>query len=85
MLRLAGIDLTEESVLALVVRLRRADLDEQADRIVHELMSMQTEVTLRDPDRIAILTVLDDPPDGLAELRGVLLRERVGAERDGVV
>ena len=85
MLRLAGIDLTEESVLALVVRLRRADLDEQADRIVHELMSMQTEVTLRDPVRIAILTVLDDPPDGLAELRGVLLRERVGAERDGVV
>ena len=85
MMRLAGIDLTEESLLQLVVRLRRAGLGEQADRIVDALMSMQTQVPLRHPDRVAILTVLDDPPDGLAELRGVLLRERVGAERDGVV
>jgi len=75
MMRLAGIELTDESLLALVVRLRRADLDNQADRIVHALMSMQTEVTLTDPDRVAILTVLDDPPDGLAELRGALLQE----------
>jgi hypothetical protein len=84
MMRLAGIELTDESLLALVVRLRRADLDNQADRIVHALMSMQTEVTLTHPDRVAILTVLDDPPDGLAELRGALLQEHA-RKRDGVV
>lgn len=27
-------------------------------------------------ERTAILGVLDDPPDGLTELRGALLRER---------
>jgi hypothetical protein len=72
MMRLAGIEITEESLLALVVRLRGADLDDQADRIVDALMSMQTEATLTHPDRVALLTVLDEPPDGLAELRRVL-------------
>jgi len=75
MIRLAGIEITEESLLALVVRLRRAGLDERADRLVDALMSMQTEVTLPHPDRVAILTVLDDPPDGLSGLRAVLLQE----------
>jgi len=85
MMRLAGIDLTEESLLQLVVRLRRAGLGEQADRIVDALMSMQTQVPLRHPDRVAILTVLDDPPDDLAELRGVLLAEHEGRVRGGLV
>ena len=49
MMRLAGIDLTEESLLQLVVRLRRAGVDEQADRLLDALMSMQTEVTLAHP------------------------------------
>jgi len=80
MMRLAGIELTDESLLELVVRLRGADLDDQADRIVHALMSMQTEVTLRHPDRLAILTVLDDPPEGLAELRHVLLHDAASKE-----
>ena len=47
-------------------------------------MSMQTEVTLAQPDRIAILTVLDDPPAGLEELRATLLQEHVGRMRDGL-
>jgi len=80
MMRLAGIELTEDSLLALVVRLRSAGLGEQADRIVDALMSMQTEVTLRHPDRLAILTVLDDPPEGLAELRHVLLHDAASKE-----
>jgi hypothetical protein len=82
MMRLAGIELTDESLLELVVRLRGADLDDQADRIVHALMSMQTEVTLSHPDRVAILTVLEDPPDGLAELRGVLREEQASRKRE---
>ena len=83
-MRLAGIEVTEDSLLALVLRLRDADLHDQADRIVEALMSMQTEVTLEHPDRVAILTVLDHPPAGLEELRATLLTEHVGRIRDGL-
>jgi len=83
MLRLAGIEITEESLLELVVRLRRADLDDQADRIVDALMSMQTEVTLTHPDRGAILAVLDDPPADLTELRAGLSQD-VARARDAL-
>jgi len=83
MLRLAGLDITDDSILALVTRLRRAGLDEQADTIVGALMSLQTEVALTPRDRVAILTVLDEPPAALEELRGVL-QEHVGGVRDGL-
>ena len=46
-------------------------------------MSMQTEVTLEHPDRLAILTVLDDPPAGLTDLRAVL-QEDVARVPDGL-
>jgi hypothetical protein len=36
-------------------------------------------------DREAILRALDDPPDSLAELRGVLLREHEWRVREGLV
>ena len=82
MMRLAGLDLTDDCLLALVTRLRRADLGHQADRIVDALMSQQSEVTLTPPDRVAILTVLDDPPPaGLEELRSVLLKEQAASEQ----
>lgn len=35
-------------------------------------------------DREAIVRVLDDPVDGLAELRGVLLREHEWRTREGL-
>ena len=84
MMRLVGIEVTEDSLLALVLRLRDADLHNQADRIVDALMSMQTEVTLTHRDRVAILKVLDDPPAGLEELRATLLQEHIGRVRDGL-
>jgi hypothetical protein len=83
MIRLAGIEITEESLLELVVRLRRAGLDDHADRIVDALMSMQTEVPLTHPDRVAILTVLDDPPVDLTELRAGL-SQHVAPARDAL-
>jgi hypothetical protein len=43
------------------------------------------EVGLTIRERTAILDVLDDPPQGLEELRAVLLREHVGRVRDGLV
>ena len=36
-------------------------------------------------EREQIIRALDDPPDGLAELRGVLLVEHEGRVRQGVV
>jgi len=84
MLRIAGLDITDDAILALVTRLRRADHDEQADTIVGALMSLQTEVALTPPDQLVILTVLDEPPAGLDELRAVL-QEHVGRVRDGLV
>ena len=83
MLRIAGLDITDDSILALVTRLRRAGHDEQADTIVGALMSLQTEVALTPPDQLVILTVLDEPPAGLEELRAVL-QEHVGRVRDGL-
>lgn len=35
-------------------------------------------VGLSREERTAVLGVLDDPPDGLAELRGALMREQRG-------
>ena len=83
MMRLAGLDLTDDSLLALVTRLRRANLHQQADTIVGALMSLQTEVVLTPSDQVAVLTVLDDPPAELEELRAVL-QEQVGRVRDGL-
>ena len=45
----------------------------------------QALVALSIADREAILRVLDDPPTGLAELRGVLVAEHEGRVRDGLV
>jgi hypothetical protein len=80
MMQLAGLDLSDDCLLELVTRLRRAGFEDQADRIVAALMGMQTEAALTPPDRVAILTVLDDPPPfRLAELRATLLQEHSAA------
>ena len=49
------------------------------------LEAEQAMVALTIQDREAILRTLDDPPAGLAELRGVLLDEHQGRVRDGLV
>ena len=85
MMRLAGLDITDDCTLELVKRLRRADFEHQADTIEGALVAGQAEVSLTLPDRLAVLTVLDDPPDGLTGLRGVLLSEHEWAEREGLV
>ena len=49
------------------------------------LKAEQALVALSIADREAILRVLDDPPAGLAELRGVLLAEHERRVREGLV
>ena len=84
-MRLAGLDITDDLVLDLVTRLRRADFAHQADTIEGALVAQQAEVALTIPDRIAILTVLDDPPPGLASFGGVVLGEHEWRLREGIV
>jgi hypothetical protein len=83
-MRLAGLDITDDALLDLVVRLRRAGNDHLADTIVGALMTQQSEVALIPPDRVAILKVLDDPPEVLVELRGVLLSQHEWLRDEGL-
>jgi hypothetical protein len=83
-MRLAGLDLTDDCVLELIRRLRRADLNHQADTIEGALVTGQAEAPLTTPDHIAVLTVLEDPPVGLAQLRDTLLNEHTAGQRDGL-
>ena len=56
-MRLCGLDITDDCVLHLVTRLRRADFAHQADTLEGALVAQQEEVGLTIPDRIAVLTV----------------------------
>ena len=83
---LAGFDVPESDVLDLAVTLRRADYAHAADTLEGAIVAGLPDVALTIPDRVAILRVLDEPPDGpLAPLRGLLLAEHVGRVRDGLV
>jgi hypothetical protein len=50
----------------------------------HPAASFSQTLALTPDERTAALGVLDDPPDGLAELRGVLLREHDWRMREGL-
>lgn len=64
--------------------LRETGFDGTAGRL-EDAYDLQTRVLARTvPEREQILYALDDPPDGLAELRSVLLAEHVGRQRQGL-
>ena len=65
--------------------LRAANHEDVSARL-NEALELTTQVlALTIPEREAILRALDDPPDGLCELRGVLLREHEWRVREGLV
>lgn len=78
---LAGLRVTSEDVREL------AGLVEEPTRgVLEKALELGTIiVALTIDDRERILRALDDPPDGLAELRGVLLREHEWRVREGLV
>jgi hypothetical protein len=69
-----------------LTRLLRDDgFDDTAERL-ENAYDLETKVlALTIADRESILRALDAPPDGLAELRGVLLAEHEGRVREGLV
>ena len=84
-MRVAGIDIPNAHIFDLAVLLRRGDYAHPADTLEGAIAANQADVALTVPDRIAILSVLDEPPNkALAQLRAVLLQEHVGRVRDGL-
>jgi hypothetical protein len=78
---LAGIQVPKEAVRELA-RL----VDEPTASLLEKAIELQTAVVgLSIEDRERVLRALDDPPEQLAELRGVLLREREWRVREGLV
>ena len=82
---LAGVRISEPFVLDLADRLRDDGFDAAAQTLNAAQASRRAVVALTVRDREMILRVLGDPPEGLAELRGVLLREHVWRVRVGLV
>ena len=82
---LAGVPVRDEVVLDLAQLLHDAGFDDTAEALVVALEAGQAIVALTIQDREAILRTLEDPPKGLAELRGVLLAEHEWRVREGLV
>ena len=78
---LAGIPGRDDDVLELAHLVDDPDL---AARLEDAYASMTKVLALTIPERETIIRALDDPPAGLAELRGVLLREHVWRVREGL-
>ena len=81
---LAGIPVADRAVLHLAASLRQAELVETAERLEHAYDREARIVALDIPDREAILRVLEDCPEELAELRATLLQEHVWRKREGL-
>ena len=64
--------------------LEEAGVEYTAGVLNRALATGQAVASLDVNDRLHILAVLDDPPDGLAELRAVLLREHEWRVRRGL-
>ena len=72
----AGVRLSREHALELAALLRNDGSDHTARLVLQAVTNSGQEfVALADEDRERILAVLDHPPEGLGELRGVLFDE----------
>jgi hypothetical protein len=81
---LAGVNIALEDVMTLVALLRAERYSTTADTLERGIRRCDGAVGLTIRERTAILDVLDDPPDGLAQLRGVLLAEHTWRIQHGL-
>ncbi len=80
-MQLAGVPVHNELVEVLA-----SLVDEPTATLLLAALARKTAiVALTIEDRERILRALEDPPEGLAELRGVLLREHEWHVREGLV
>jgi hypothetical protein len=82
---LAGVPVDDRLVLELASRLHDAGLDDAAETLHDGYDGERRVVALTIAEREAILRVLEDCPDELGELRGVLVREHEWRMREGFV
>ena len=75
----------DRDVLEIAGLLRDAGLDDTAEKLENAYDSETRVLALTIADREAILRALEDCPDGLAELSGVLVREHEWRVREGLV
>ena len=80
---LAGVPALVDAVAELADTVRTAGADELADRLEQALDDDVKLLALTIGARAMILATLEDPPDGLAQLRAVLLKEHQWRQRDG--
>jgi hypothetical protein len=81
---LAGIPVADRHVLELARRLRSAALNDAAERLEDAYDREAKIVALTVAEREAIISVLNDCPDGLAELRATLLVEHSWRLQEGL-
>jgi len=81
---LAGTPVPPDAMAALAAQVRAADAGDLADRLDRALADDVKILALTIADRSIVLFVLDDPPEGLAELRAVLLNEHEWRQREGL-
>ena len=72
---LAGLPVPNGALDALAALVRAAGADDLADRLDVALAEGVALLALAIDERATILAALEDPPDGLAELRAVLLAD----------
>jgi hypothetical protein len=84
MMMLAGVPVPDRLVLTIAGNLRQAGLDATAGRLENGYDTETKVLALSIAERDDILQVLVDCPDGLGELRAVLLQERVWRVREGL-
>jgi len=82
---LAGTPVRDADVLELARLLREVAFEPVAEKLEKGYDAETRVLALTIEDRERILRALDDPPAGLAELRGVLLREHEWRKRVGLV
>ena len=81
---LAGIPVRDDLIVELANRLDRAGRPEVADKLQSALTDRSKLVSLTIPERDAILEVIEHPPAGLEELRGVLVGQHVWRQQEGL-
>jgi hypothetical protein len=81
---LAGLPVPAEAVDELVDLVRAAGGDDLADRLERGVADEVKLLALTIDERAIILASLEDPPEGLAELRGVLMNEHEWRQREGL-
>ena len=82
---LAGLPVRDQDVLEIARLLRSVGFEDTAGRLEDAWDAETRVIALTIADREAILRALDDPPERLAELRGVLVREHEWRAGHGLV